>query len=571
MRKIFVLSLLSISLTSFSQEYRNPLDIPIQLSANFGELRNNHFHSGIDIKTQQVINKPVYSVADGFISRISVSPAGYGLALYVDHPSTGHTSVYGHLESFSPKIAEYVKKKQYEQESFSVNLILNPSELPVKKGERIANSGNTGGSGGPHLHFELRDTQTEEPLDPLVYYKGLIKDSRAPEVRGIAAYPVPGRGVVNGSMQPLRQSVSLLKRGGYSTLPKQIEAWGWIGLGIKAYDRMDGTSNIYGVRRVSMSVDGKEVFSSDIGKFSFDETRMLNTFTDFADWRLNKSFFMKSFLEPGNFLRFYNSENDGYLNIDKERAYNIAYSLQDIYGNTTTYNFTLIGKKQEINIPSGCSLVMVYDDDNRYISEAFSLIISKGNLYNDICFTLSQSASGEYYSNTFTVNNEPVALHKRGEVKIKLKSDPVANKRQYGIVQLSDDNKASWVGGIYKDGYITASIRELGVRLAVSADTNPPTIAPVTVNKKVKGRMQKVAESRTDRIRLRVNDDLSGIASFRGEVDGQFALFEHDVKSNIYTYIYDASRIATGKTHTLIFRATDGCGNTAEYNTEFEF
>lgn len=570
MKKILVLSLLSISLASFSQDYRSPLDIPIQLSANFGELRNNHFHSGIDIKTQQVINKPIYSVADGFVSRISVSPGGYGLALYIDHPLTGHTGVYGHLESFSPKIAEYVKKKQYEQETYSINLILNSSELPVKKGEQIAKSGNTGGSGGPHLHFEIRDTKTEEPLDPLPYYKKSIKDTRSPEIRGIAAYPVPGRGVVNGSASPLRQSVSLLKSGAYSSLAKQIEAWGWIGLGIKAYDRMDGTANIYGVRTIAMSVDNKEVFKYDMGKFSFGETRMLNTFTDFADWRLNKSFFIKSFIEPGNTLRLYNSENDGYLNINEERPYKVSYTLSDTYGNTTTYNFTVIGKKQEIIIPSGCSLVMVWNDDNRYISDPFSLIIPKGNLYNDICFTLSQTGSGEYYSNIFTVNNEPVALHKSGEVRIKLNSDPIGNKKQYGIVQING-NKTSWVGGTYKDGYLVASTRELGVRLAVSADTEPPTIAPVTVNQKVKGKTRKVPESKSDRIRIRVSDNLSGIASFRGEVDGQFALFEHDVKSNIYTYIYDASRIGTGKSHTLIFRATDGCGNASEYSTEFEF
>lgn len=570
MKKVFLSLFLSVFVNVFSQDYRSPLDIPLQLSANFGELRNNHFHSGIDMKTQQVINKPVYSIADGFVSRISVSPGGYGLALYIDHPATGHTSVYGHLESFSPKIAEYVKQKQYEQESFRVNLTLDPSVLPVKKGERVANSGNTGGSGGPHLHFEIRDTKSEEPLDALEYYKKMITDTRPPEIRGIAAYPVPGRGVVNGSIVPLRQSVSLLKNGAYSDPSQSIEAWGWIGLGIKAYDRMDGAANIYGVRKITMSVDGKELFGYDMDRFGFDETRMLNTFTDFADWRLNKSFFTKSFIEPGNTLRLYRSENDGYIDINEERPYNISYTLEDLYGNTTTYKFTVTGKKQEIKIPSGCSLVMVWNDDNRYISDPFRLIIPKGNLYNDICFTLSQKKSTGYYSDVFTVNNEPVPIHKSGEISIKLDNDPLTDKKQYGIIQING-KKISWMGGIWRNGYITAPIRELGVTLAVSADTIPPVIAPVTVNRKVKGKTQKVAESQKDRIRLRVSDNLSGIASFRGEVDGQFVLFEHDVKSNIYTYRYDASRIGTGKTHNLVFTAIDGCGNKSEYTTRFEF
>jgi len=570
MKKIATFLLFTVSLYSFSQDYRSPVDIPLLLSANFGELRNNHFHSGIDIKTQGVINKPVYSIADGFVSRISVSPSGYGLALYIDHPATGHTSVYGHLESFSPKIAEYVKTKQYEQESFRVNLTLDSSVLPVKKGEQIASSGNTGGSGGPHVHFEIRDTKTEEPLDPLPFYMNRITDTRAPEVRGVAVYPVPGRGTVNGTMLPLRQSVSLLKSGSYSDPARTIEAWGWIGLGIKAYDRMDNAANIYGVRTVSMSVDGKEMFKYNMDRFGFDETRMLNTFTDFADWRLDKSFFIQSFIEPGNTLRLYKSDSDGYIFIDEERSYQISYELKDVYGNTTTYKFNVTGKKQDIKIPSGCSLVMVWNDDNRYISENFSLIIPKGNLYNDICFTLSQADSDEYYSRIFTVNNSPVPIHKSGEVRIKLATDPLANKKQYGLVSLNGKRR-SWFGGKYQDGYVTASIRELGVKLAVSADTVPPKIAPVTVTRKVKGKNQKVTESQSDRIRLTVTDNLSGIASFKGTVDGKFALFEHDVKSNIYTYKYDAERIGKGKKHALKFIATDACGNTSEYTTEFEF
>ncbi|MDL2214771.1 M23 family metallopeptidase, partial [Dysgonomonas sp. OttesenSCG-928-M03] len=436
-KSIIIGLLLFLSFNGFAQQYRSPLDIALHLSANCGELRNNHFHSGIDIKTQSVTGKPIYSIEDGYVSRISVSPAGYGLALYIDHPSTGHTSVYGHLESYNPRIAAYTKEKQYEQESFRVDLKLTPGQIPVKKGEVVAYSGNTGGSGGPHLHFEIRETKTERVLDPLIYYKKMITDTKSPDIRGIAAYPVPGRGVVNGMSTPLRQSVSLLKNGSYSQPKQSIEAWGLIGLGIKAYDRMDNNSNIYGVKMATLSVDGKQVFKYDIDYFTFDQTRMLNTFTDFADWRLNKSFFMQSFVEPGNALPFYTAENNGYININEERPYKISYELQDIYGNKTSYKYTITGKKQNITIPSGCSLVMVWNDDNRYISEPFSLIIHKGNLYNDICFTLSQTNSAEYFSNIFTVNNTPIALDKSGEVRIKMTSDPLSNKRQYGIVQLT--------------------------------------------------------------------------------------------------------------------------------------
>ncbi|SHE51760.1 M23 family metallopeptidase [Dysgonomonas macrotermitis] len=561
---ILILSLFSIN--SFSQDYRSPLDIPLLLSGNCGELRNNHFHAGLDIKTQGVEGKSVYSVADGFVSRISVSPSGYGLALYIDHPN-GQTTVYGHLSRFNKEISDYVKSQQYAQESYRVNLSLKANQIKVKKGDVVAYSGNTGGSGGPHLHFEIRDTKSEHVLDPLPFLKSMIRDEVAPEIRGIAAYPVPGRGAVNSTFLPLRQTITKLKDGSYSSPQENIEAWGLIGLGIKAYDRMSGTTNIYGVRTISMKVDDKQVFSYDISRFAFDQSRMINTFTDFVDWRLNKSFYMYSFVEPGNTLPFYQTQNSGYININEERTYNIEYTLQDVYGNSTIYKFTVNGKQQDIPRPSGCSLVMIWDQDNKYISERFSLIINKGNLYNDVCFTLSQSASSDYFSDVFTVNQAPVALDKSGEVRIKLNFDPLSNKKQYGIVQLTG-NRKSWIGGTYNNGTISGNIRELGVRLAVASDTQAPTISPVTTaaSKKKKAALPKS----TDSIRLRITDNLSGVASVRGTIDGKFALFENDIKSPVYTYKFDPDRLSKG-THNLIVVATDACGNSTEYSTEFTY
>lgn len=552
----------SVTLSAFSQQYRSPVDFPLSLSANFGELRNNHFHSGIDMKTQGVTGKPVLSVEDGYISRINISPGGYGWAIYVAHPN-GQTSVYGHLDRFAPKIGEYVKKMQYERETFAINLEPDQNLFPVKKGDLIAYSGNSGSSGGPHIHFEIRDSQSQNILDPLVYYKDVIKDTQAPDVRGIAAYPIPGRGVVNGSIDPLRQNISLLKNGSYSALKTPIDAWGLVGFGVKSYDRMTGTNNIYGVKIVRLWIDDELIFQSDIESYAFDETRMLNSFTDFVDWRQNKSFFMKSFVEPGNTLSFYKTKDDGYNGyylFNKEKVYNLKYELEDLYGNKTTYPFSVSGKEQPLPRPSGCSLVMVWDENNRYISEDFTLIIPKGNLYNDVCFKLTQTASSDYYSNIFAINNTPVPLHKSGEVKIKMTSDPIANKKQYGLVQINGTKK-SWIDGTYNNGYVTASIRELGMKVAVSADQTPPTITPVTPNKWVQN----------ETIKIKATDNLSGIASFRGTIDGQFVLFEHDVKSPIYSYKLDPSRLKKGQNHKLVFTVIDACGNKTEYTDQFYY
>ncbi|MCC8147214.1 MAG: M23 family metallopeptidase, partial [Bacteroidales bacterium] len=277
MRKLlpFLFSICFFISATHAQDLVPPLDIPLYLSGNFGELRANHFHSGIDFKTQGVTGLPVKSVKEGYISRISVSPYGYGNALYIDHPD-GTTSVYAHLDRFTPDIESVVRDSQYVKETFAVNLFFSPDQLSIAKGEKIAYSGNTGSSGGPHVHFEIRETQTEMPLDPLPFYKDKIKDTRPPEIRGLMIFPQFNKGVVNGNTN--NQEVELIKNSsGQMIVKDKITAWGEIGVGIKAYDRMNETSNIYGVNEIILKVDGEEVYHSIMDKFSFDKTRYLNT------------------------------------------------------------------------------------------------------------------------------------------------------------------------------------------------------------------------------------------------------------------------------------------------------
>ena len=556
-----LLALAFIMSFNTNAQYGKPVDIPIYLSANFGELRNNHFHSGLDIKTQGVTGKAVYSIADGYVSRIFVSPSGYGKAIYITHPATGQISVYGHLNGFNAKIAEYVKTQQYKNESFSSNLLPEKGEFTVKKGELIAYSGNSGSSGGPHVHFEIRDEKTENIIDPLPYYKQEISDKVSPEVRGIAIYPVSGKGVVNSGSNPLRLNVSKNKKGEYLAPTTTAYAWGSIGLGIKAYDRMTGTANTYGVKNIQLYVDGNLILKSVIDSYHFDQTRMLNSFIDFADWRNNNSFFMKSFVEPGNTLHFYQSAvNNGYVNINEERIYEFRYELSDVNGNTTNYSFSVTGKKQTIPPAKKGMAFMTWNEDNRYSTDAFTLFIAKGNLYTDMPFTLTQSTSKTHFSDRFRVNDTPVPFQKNAEIKIKLAIDPLKNKNEYGIVLLKG-NRESWVGGTYENGQITTTIRETGGEYAVSSDNVPPTITPV----------QEAKWSSLSKIMLRIGDDKSGVSKIRGTIDGRFALFENDVKSPIYTYFFDSSRLEKGKNHKLEFTATDACGNTTNYSSEFYY
>lgn len=537
-----------------AQQLRKPMDHPILLSGNFGELRSNHFHSGIDFKTQGVEGKPVHSVQDGYVSRISVSPWGYGNGLYITHPD-GTTTVYGHLLKFSKKIADYVKEKQYEQESFTVNLTLSPDELPVAEGEVVALSGNTGSSGGPHLHFEVRDTQTEEPMDPIEYYKDQIQDTRPPQIQGIMIYPMPGKGVVNGSRRKLELKPVTAKNG-RQTLTGKIEAWGEIGLALKGYDYMDNTTNIYGIKEIILMADSQVIFRSDLSRYAFSETRYINSFTDYEEWKERRSFYMKSFVEPGNRLRFIESPNRGILTIDEPRTYHLTYRVADAFGNTTQLSIWIEGKEQPVPaIDTDGTELFHWWSDNRFGAKGIRLTIPKGNLYDDLYFRYSAKEDSITQRITHTLHNKSVALHKSAQLSLRLPVDTLENKQQYGIIRLQKGRR-SWAGGVYRNGWIDADIKELGT-YTTGQDIVPPTITPLNPATWV----SKQA------ISLRLSDNLSGVQTYRGEIDEQFVLFEMNSKS-VITYRFDKQRLTRGK-HTLKLTVTDACGNQSTYAYPF--
>ena len=540
--------------TAEAQQLRKPMDIPVLLSGNFGELRSNHFHSGIDFKTQGVEGKPIHSVQDGYVSRISVSPWGYGNGLYITHPD-GTTTVYGHLQKFSQKITAYLKEKQYEQESFNVNLSLTPDELPVKEGELVALSGNTGSSGGPHLHFEVRDTETEEPMDPIEYYKDLIKDTQAPKIQGIMVYSMPGKGVVNGSRRKLELKPVTAKNG-KQTLTGKIEAWGEIGLAVKGYDYMDNTSNIYGIKDITLTADSQVIFHSNLDRFAFDESRYLNSFTDFEEWKEHRSFYIKSFVDPGNRLRFIESLNRGILTIDEPRTYHLTYQLADAFGNTTQLSIRIEGKEQPIpEIDTENTELFHWWSDNRFGAKGIRLTIPKGNLYDDLYFRYSVKEDSTALGATHILHNKPVAFYKSAKLSLRLQTDTLENKQQYGIVRLQNGRR-SWTGGVYRNGWVDADIKEMG-SYTLGQDLVPPTITPLNPATWVS--QQAIA--------LRLSDNLSGVQTYRGEIDGQYVLFEMNSKS-VITYHFDKERLARGK-HTLKLIVTDACGNQSTYTYPF--
>ena len=546
------LSLLPGSIAA--QALRNPFDFPILLSGSFGELRSNHFHSGIDFKTQGAEGKAIHAVQAGYVARIAVSPWGYGNALYLAHPD-GTTTVYGHLQRFNARIAAYLKEQQYAQERFQVDLSLTPDQLPVEAGEVVAWSGNTGSSGGPHLHFEVRDTESEEVLDPLERYIDQVTDTRPPSIQGLLVVPMPGKGVVNGSARKLKPALVTAKNG-KQQVQGRIEAWGEIGLAVRANDYMDHTTNVYGVRVIRLSVDSTEIFHSDLDRFAFSETRYLNSLVDYEEWQTNHAFYMRSFVEPGNRLRFMEAEERGILRIDEPRTYQVLYTLADLAGNTTHLSFQIEGKPHTIPQPDTTGVEWFHwQSEHRFGAKGIRLTIPKGNLYNDVPFRYSVERDSNALAAIHRLHDKPVALHQRARLSLFLQHDTLADKRQYGVVRLQK-GRATWIGGTYRKGWIDAEIRELG-EYTLRQDTQPPRITPL--------RPKQGGAAR--RLQFRLTDNLSGVERYRGEIDGHYALFEMDAKS-VITYRFDPDRLARGK-HQLKLTVVDACGNEAVHTETF--
>ena len=371
-----------------------PFDFPIVFSGNFGEIRSNHFHGGLDFKTGGAIGKPVHALADGHISRIRVTH-GSGYVLDVDYDN-GYSTINRHLSAFVGDIARRVKDLQYEQESWEVEITPEPGEYPVKAGQVIALSGNTGYSFGPHLHLDMIESATGDYVDPLPFFMEKVKDNIAPRAEGIILFPQPGKGVVNGKQL-------------YRTFPvnptQPITAWGLIGAGIRAYDHMDGVGNRYGVHTVILEVDGEEVFRSVVDRFAYEENRYINSWTHGQ--------YMKSFIEPGNRLRMLHASNGnrGLVEINEERPYRFVYTLSDALGNTSKVRFTVQGKNTEIHPVEHREKYAFKWDRTNYLQEpGLELVVPRGMLYDDVWLDYSVRADSGDVAFTYQLHNKRVPL-----------------------------------------------------------------------------------------------------------------------------------------------------------------
>ncbi len=530
---------------------RVPLDIPLSLSGNFGELRNNHFHSGVDFKTKGVTGIPVHAADDGYVSRVLVSPWGFGRAVYITHPTTGLTTVYGHLESFSSAIDGKVRPRQYADETFSIDLTFAPDELPVKRGEVIGKSGNAGSSGGPHLHMDVRDTETGDALDPLRYYRDRLTDNVAPEVRSLALYP--REGMVNGMARPAYLAPADFSKG--------FTAWGRVVPGIKAYDRMTGTTNIYGVKYLTFKFDGDVIYRRTIDRVDFNKTRAVNTLVDYGDV-VNKGSWVMITEQPDSepLSTMIETDGDGTLEIYEERDYPCEFILEDEHSNRRRVKFTITGKAQEILPAYEDGELYAYDRDNEIVDEYGARVtIPAGILYSDAVLSMSSAVADGYRSRRLSVGSPSVPLAGNFTLSLPLATDDMTDKKKYCLVRFNGNKRAA-VSSRYDSGNVIADVNRFG-DYAVTIDTVAPKVTPV----------RPVQWSKTGKIIYKISDGLSGIASFRGEIDGKYALFELDGKTGTVSFVMDPSRFRKGISHRVTMTVTDDCGNTTVDRSTFRW
>lgn len=520
-----------------------PFDFPITFSGNFGEIRANHFHGGLDFKTGGTIGKPVRALADGYISRIRVTHgSGYVLDVAYDN---GYSTINRHLSAFVGDVARRVEDLQYEKESWEVEITPEPDEYPVKAGQIIALSGNTGYSFGPHLHLDMIETATDEYIDPLPFFMNKVKDKTAPRAEGIMLFPQPGKGVVEGKQT----------RRAFPAHPtKPITAWGLIGAGIRAYDYMDGVQNKYGVKTVILEVDGEEVFRSTIDRFAYEENRYINSWTHGQ--------YMKSFIEPGNRLRMLQASNGnrGLVEINEERPYRFVYTLSDALGNTSKVRFTVQGQKTTIAPVEHREKYALKWDKVNYLQEpGLELVIPKGMLYDDVLLNYSVRADSGDIAFTYQLNDTRIPMHNACDLRIGLRRRPVEDMTKYYVAGVTARGGKYRIGGKYEDGVMKVRIRDLGT-YTVAVDTVPPVITPVN----------QAQWGRTGKIIFKAKDKETGINTYRGTIDGKYALFgkPNSISGNLVCEL-DPKHVEKGGKHVVEMTVTDGCGNRTTEQFEF--
>ena len=534
--------------------FRSPMDIPLVLAGTFGELRSNHFHSGIDIKTQQREGLPIYAIGDGSAVRIKIAHWGYGKVLYVAHPN-GYTSVYGHLQKFAPEIEAYIKKEQYRKKSYEVEVFPDLGEVKVEKGQVIAYGGNTGGSSGPHLHFEIRNSISEKPTNPLLF--GLeVRDATNPILNNLYGYPLSEDSHIEQNRNKIEIDFKRQKDGTF--LAEKVTAIGTIGLGFIGYDRLDLAANRNGVYSVEQRVNGKVYTAYDFETFSFSESRYLNTLIDYDHYGRYRKKIQKLFKGPGNRLSLYNTlYNDGKIEIEDGLDYMVELAIRDINGNETKAIIPIEGKKEPVKTERDVEKTdnfLVAKKPNNYDLGAAKVYFPANTFYDDFYIDLEKG------DDTVRIHNNRVAAHRNFTITFNVNDYSAAERKQLFIARLDNKLRPRHTSTYKRGKTFTARTRNLGT-YTLAKDAVAPEIAPRNFK-------EKQWLNNYSYLSVRISDDLSGIDTYSATLNGEWILMEYEPKSNTLTYNFD-DMILDKKECNLQLTVTDNVGNSTTFESTF--
>ena len=536
-----------------------PMDIPLELAGNFMEPRSDHFHTGLDLRTQSREGIPVRAVADGWVSRIKISPFGYGKAVYIDH-ADGHTTVYGHLQQLTGAVGSACLDQQYRRKDFSIDWTPEKGALPLKQGEVFALSGNTGGSGGPHLHFEVRRTSDQVALDPETF--GMrVPDHLPPEILGVRLYALND----SSKLPPYPEKAvgyATQGSGGRFTLKGKPLAYGTIGIAVNTIDRYDSGGAKCGVRSIEVLADSEACFSALLDHVEFSHNRYCNAHMDYELSKGRKMDYHRCYRLPNNKLRIYGTEQAQgriVLSPGEERA--VLVIVTDANGNRSELRFTLRGAdaKEAGQWPMAETLgsLFRYDAANRIEEPGVRFLLPANALYDDAFVTYAgKPGPARSLSTAHAIGDPLVPLHAAADLSIAVSTNKPAKAL---IARLdADGSVAASVGGSWADGWITAPVKSFGT-YTVLLDTIPPVIANADLRSDIKGRKG---------FSLRIADNLSGIGSWQGTINGEWILLEYDPKTKTLTHSFDKHTEGAGRKEFKLV-VTDERGNPASYKLEF--
>lgn len=567
----FILQAIGGMAQKYPQKFFSPpVDLPLVVTGTFGEIRENHFHTGIDFSTgNEEEGIPIMAAADGYISRIKIAPDGYGKALYITHPN-GYVTVYGHLQKFNSALNEYTYTIQKRTQQYEMDVIPDVNAFPVKRGEVIAYSGTTGSSTGVHLHFEIRDALTEEPINPLLFGFD-VRDSVPPFFESIRIYPVRANGILEEADSARNYEVTY-SRGKYSLNTETVPiVYGTIAFGFSAQDYQEieedsGQANL-GIYSAELFVDGHSIYSWKMDRLNFETNRDVNAHIDFLSKIRDANRYEQLFFKPGNRLKIYgNPDQTGYSIFSDGATHAIKIVIKDFNGNKAEAAFTVrtdLTLRELAYLPKpDYALDLTRAKGLVFRRPKFEVFIPEGAVYSDGFFTYNEVSNSDYASDMMQIGDVYEPIQSSITVNIKPNRNLSDSIKAKAIIQLTNYyGETSSCGGEWNGEFLSAQCRSFG-NFAIAIDTIPPVLEKYYIPSDMENLYG-------GSIKYVVKDNMTGIKSYSGKIDGVWYLFDYEKKNDMLTANVDP--FMGNSDHSVEITVTDGKGNTTVWKSTFYY